>query len=92
MIAHFVNENKKHNFKFFLNNNEKINPLITLFLVHVLFVGNIFSQAKKNTSTKLKNDLESYFTNPPESANQEFYECGWVQIQCRLVKENHSRL
>ena len=46
----------------------KSNTLITLFLIQLLFVGNIFSQAKKNTSAKLKNDLESYFTNPPESA------------------------
>jgi hypothetical protein len=46
----------------------KYTSLILLLLGQISAIVNSFSQAKNHISQNLKTDLESYFTNPPESA------------------------
>ena len=45
----------------------KLNLLIVLFLGQIFMVVNSFSQTKKGNTKNLQDDLESHFTNPPES-------------------------
>ncbi|MEY4538602.1 MAG: hypothetical protein RLZZ306_359, partial [Bacteroidota bacterium] len=46
----------------------KYNTFIAFFLVQIFTAVTSFSQSKKDIGINSKTDLESYFTNPPESA------------------------